>query len=102
MSTQEYIDFLQRGIIVHSYLYYILDKSVISDKDYDTKARELVSYKNAYPDLWKNSEYYEQFGDEYTGATGFTLYDDLSSQQKDIIRAIAGIISDRFAIDVSR
>ena len=89
MSTQEYINFLQRGIIVHSYLYYEADKSVISDKDYDTKARELVSYKNAYPELWKNSEYYKQFGDQYNGATGFTLYQDLNGKQQEIIRAIA-------------
>ena len=71
------------------YLYYEADKSVISDKDYDTKARELVSYKNAYPELWKNSEYYKQFGDQYNGATGFTLYQDLNGKQQEIIRAIA-------------
>lgn len=74
---------------MHSYLYYEADKSVISDKDYDTKARELVSYKNAYPELWKNSEYYKQFGDQYNGATGFTLYQDLNGKQQEIIRAIA-------------
>lgn len=74
---------------MHSYLYYEADKSVISDKDYDTKARALVSYKNAYPELWKNSEYYKQFGDQYNGATGFTLYQDLNGKQQEIIRAIA-------------
>lgn len=74
---------------MHSYLYYEADKSVISDKDYDAKARELVSYKNAYPELWKNSEYYKQFGDQYNGATGFTLYQDLNDKQQEIIRAIA-------------
>ena len=74
---------------MHSYLYYEADKSVISDKGYDAKARELVSYKNAYPELWKNSEYYKQFGDQYNGATGFTLYQDLNGKQQEIIRAIA-------------
>ena len=46
LTTQEYIDFLQRFIIVHSYIYYELDNNIISDKRYDEKAKELVRYKN--------------------------------------------------------
>ena len=92
LTTQEYIDFLQRYIIVHSYIYYELNCNVISDKQYDTKAKELVKYKNDYPDLWKTSMYYKQFGDEYNGATGFTLYYDLTEHQKQIIKSIAFMI----------
>lgn len=95
MTLQDQIDCLQRYIIVHSYLYYSCDSSIISDKEFDTKARELVKYKNDYPDLWKKSEYFKQFGDEYTGATGFTLYSDLNLKQREIIRAIAGILTRR-------
>lgn len=91
LTTQEYINFLERFIILHSYIYYELDDNVISDKDYDTKARELVKYKNEYPELWKTSEYYKQFGDDYSGATGFTLYHDLNGEQKEIIRSIASM-----------
>lgn len=89
LSTQEYINFLQRFIIVHSYIYYELNDNVISDKDYDTKAKELVKYKNEYPELWKSSEYYKQFGDDYNGATGFSLYHELNEHQKEIIQSIA-------------
>lgn len=89
LTTQEYIDFLQRFIILHSYIYYELNDNVISDKDYDAKAKELVKYKNEYPDLWKSSEYYKQFGDDYSGATGFTLYHDLDEKQKLMIQVIA-------------
>ena len=88
LTTQEYIDFLQRFIIVHSYIYYELNNNVISDKEYDAKSKELVKYKNEYPDLWKNSMYYEQFGDDYNGATGFTLYHSLNDRQKKIILSI--------------
>lgn len=88
LATQEYIDFLQRFIIVHSYIYYEKDNSVISDKEYDAKAKELVKYKNEYPDLWKSSMYYKQFGDDYNGATGFTLFHDLDEHQKRIILSI--------------
>lgn len=88
LTTQEYIDFLQRFIIVHSYIYYELNNNVISDKEYDAKAKELVRYKNEYPELWKSSQYYKQFGDDYNGSTGFTLYHDLSDHQKEYIKCI--------------
>lgn len=91
LTTQEYIDFLQRFIILHSYIYYELNDNVISDKDYDARAKELVKYKNEYPDLWKSSEYYKQFGDDYNGSTGFALYLDLNETQKMIIRSIAAL-----------
>ena len=89
LSTQEYINFLQRFIIVHSYIYYELNDNVISDKDYDAKAKELVRYKNEYPELWNSSEYYKQFGDDYNGTTGFSLYHELNEHQKEIIQSIA-------------
>lgn len=91
LSTQKYINFLQRFIIVHSYIYYELDDNVISDKDYDAKSKELVRYKNDYPELWKNSMYYKQFGDDYNGSTGFTLYHSLDLHQQEIIKCIAGL-----------
>lgn len=92
MSTLDYISWLQRYIIVHSYIYYECDDNVISDKQYDAKAKELVKYKNDYPELWKASEYYKQFGDDYNGATGFTLFHDLNDRQQKIIRSIAYVI----------
>ena len=96
ISTQDYINFLQRGIIVHSYLYYELDSSIISDQAFDKKTRELVSLKNMHPDLWKTSEYYYVFGDDYTGATGFHLYYGLTKPKQEIIRAIADILLNNY------
>ena len=58
LSILEYINFLQRYVIVHSYIYYHLDTNVISDREYDAKAKELVRYKTDYPDLWRFSMYY--------------------------------------------
>ena len=89
LTTYERINFLQRYIIVHSYIYYELDNNIISDKEYDVKSKELVKYKNDYPELWIRSEYYEQFGHDYNGATGFTLYHGLTENQQKIIRNIA-------------
>lgn len=93
LTIQEYINFLQRYIIVHSYIYYECNSNIISDKDYDAKAKELVRYKNEYPELWKSSMYYKQFTDEYNGSTGFTLYHDLDPHQQEIIRSIARVIT---------
>ena len=88
LTTQEYIDWLQRYIIVHSYVYYELDNNYISDREYDAKSKELTRLKEEYPDLWKNSMYHKQFTDEYNGSTGFTLYHDLDDRQKRIIQSI--------------
>lgn len=92
LIAQQYINFLQRYIIVHSYIYYELDHNVISDREYDVKSKELVHYKNEFPELWKTSEYYKQFGDDYNGSTGFTLYHDLDNHQKEIIKSIVNFI----------
>ena len=89
LTPQEYIDFLQRFILVHSYIYYELNNNVISDKFYDAKSKELVRLKNQYPDEWKSSMYYEQFKDDYNGATGFTLFYDLPKSEQEKIRRIS-------------
>lgn len=89
LTVQEYIDWLQRYIIVHSYIYYELNDNIISDRVYDAKSKELTRLKEEYPDLWKNSMYHKQFNDDYNGSTGFTLYHDLDDKQKEIIRNIA-------------
>lgn len=92
LSVQEYINFLQRYIIVHSYIYYELNDNLISDREYDAKAKELVMLKERYSDEWKNSEYYKQFSDDYNGSTGFTFYNDLNNHQKEIILSIINSI----------
>lgn len=92
MTTLEHINFLQRYIIVHSYIYYELNDNYISDKDYDSNSRELAKYRDEYPELWNNSMYYKQFGDDYNGATGFTLFHDLDDHQKQIIKSIVNSI----------
>ena len=91
ISIIDHINFLQRFIIVHSYIYYELSDNAISDSLYDKKSKKLVSYKEKYPKLWKSSQYYKQFGDDYNGCTGFTLYHDLDKREKEIIRSIASV-----------
>nr|WP_296955073.1 hypothetical protein [uncultured Mediterraneibacter sp.] len=92
LTTQEYIDFLQRFIIVHSHIYYNLNRNVISDRVYDSRAKELTMYKEDYPELWKSSMYHKQFGDDYNGCTGFDLYDGLDDDEKKKIHRIASSV----------
>ena len=88
LSIQDYINWMQRYIIVHSCVYYFNDDNFISDREYDAKAKELVALKEAYPEEWKNSEYYKQYGDHYIGHTGMDLLVGLSDHQMTIIRSI--------------
>ena len=88
MSIQDYINWLQRYIIVHSYIYYFKDDNFISDREYDAKSKELVALKEAYPEEWKNSRYYIQYGDDYIGNTGCDLLNGLNRKEMGYILSI--------------
>lgn len=45
--------------LVHSYLYYKLDESIIPDHLYDFNCKKLVEYMEAYPDIAQGLPYYK-------------------------------------------
>lgn len=49
----------QRSFLVHSFLYYRLDESIIADHDYDKRCHIMNEIMGAYPKLAEASEYYE-------------------------------------------
>ena len=49
MDTKERIDFLRKEIEDHNYSYYILDKPLISDFEFDQLMSELISLEDQYP-----------------------------------------------------
>lgn len=72
-TCTERIQQLRRAILVHSYLYYAMHRQIISDKEFDDKAYELVQLQRDYPYLSKAVPYeYEAFKD-FDGSTGFDL-----------------------------
>ena len=63
----------ERQILVHSYIYYELDKNIISDATWTKWAFELTELRDRHPDIYEQSEYATTFRD-FDGSTGFDLY----------------------------
>lgn len=84
------INFLQRVILIHSYLYYEKDRSVWSDKKFDEVAKQLACLLEPYTIHWieTNTQYGYAFYD-FDGTTGFLLWDRLKKKDKEQIAGIA-------------
>lgn len=87
------ISFLQRVILIHSYIYYELNNSIWSDKHFDEVAKQLTIMQNNYSKNWikKRTDYGYAFMD-FDGTTGFDLWERLTKRDKRCIIGIAGII----------
>lgn len=83
-------DYLQRQILVHSILYYQMNESVISDKQYDKLCKQLIRLSKKTKN-YNETQYYNAFKD-FTGETGFYLYDRLSNKCKTYLNMIASIV----------
>ncbi len=80
LSERTKINFLQRLIIVHSILYYELDAQVISDKDFDELAKQLVEMSKEFSSI-KETQYYYVLHD-FDGTTGFDINSRLSEKDR--------------------
>ena len=84
------IDFLQRVILIHSYLYYIKDSPVWSDKKFDEIAKQLVQEQSKHSKVWiKQETQYGYIMKNFDGSTGFDLCYKLKEKDKEQISAIA-------------
>ena len=59
-------------IWVHSFIYYKMGTSIISDTMWDKWAKELVELKAKYPNEAKSIKHYDIFAD-FDGSTGFII-----------------------------
>lgn len=75
------MNILERWIIFHSILYYNLDDNIVSDQMFDMNGKQLYSLILTYSKEFKLSKYYYVMSD-YEGASGFGLYERLSSGDK--------------------
>ncbi|SRR5574344_942495 len=77
ITVKDRIKQLRRQMIVHSCLYYRLNTNLISDFDYDSRAKELAFLHKKFPQYMKIGVYDEYFTDwvagEATTYSGFKL-----------------------------
>lgn len=59
-------------ILVHSYIYYQLNDSIVSDSDFDKWSKELVELTNRFPHKASEVIFHEEFKN-FDGSSGFDL-----------------------------
>ena len=59
-------------MLVHSFIYYQLNTSIIEDKTFDKWAYELADAIRNYPEIAKQTPFYNDFKD-FDGTTGYNL-----------------------------
>lgn len=62
-------------VIVHSYIYYVLNSNVISDSRFDTLSKEVATLIKEYPESASEHRDYKLFKD-FDGSTGYSLVGD--------------------------
>lgn len=75
------MELLQRWILVHSYLYYIMDVSIVSDHMYDMNSKQLAEFKTEYPEDWSRARYTYAMND-FDGSTGFGFVEKLEDRER--------------------
>lgn len=89
-TEAEKISFLQRVILVHSYLYYEKDNSVWTDKQYDEVSKQLAEMQKAKTAIWiQNITQYGYAFYDFDGTTGFLLWGRLKDKDKEQIAGIS-------------
>jgi len=72
-SIEELINRRRRQVLVHSFLYYRMNTSIVSDAQYDQWARELAELQARHPEVAKRCAYADAFEDFSESVTGFNL-----------------------------
>lgn len=88
------INFLQRVILINSYLYYEQDSPKISDRLFDSVENQLVYIQNKHSQKWitQHTQYGYAFYD-FDGSTGFDLFSRLTDKDKEYIVILANMIT---------
>ena len=63
LKIAELIQQRRYQMIVHSCIYYHMNNTLITDRQWDQWARELVDLQNRYPEISRNVVFYEDFKD---------------------------------------
>lgn len=82
------MELLQRWILVHSYIYYELNDSIVSDEMYDSNCKQLYDLMKQNKSKLKETRYCKQFRG-FDGSTGFDLIKKCDGELKSIIEQSA-------------
>lgn len=74
---------LQNWVILHSIIYYELDKSIVSDYMFDNNCKQLVQMMQEYPGELTQTTYFYMMSD-FDGSTGFDLPGKVKKQHRDV------------------
>lgn len=86
------LSFLQRKIILYSVMYYEMNESCISDRDYDILSKQYIKMsKTANQSSLERTDYYYCMYD-FDGTTGFDIPDRLKKKDKKRIYQIINAI----------
>ncbi|MBX0320256.1 DNA ligase LigA-related protein [Shouchella clausii] len=71
-EIKELINRRRRQIMIHSCIYYAMDKSIISDHTYDQWCKELAELQAKYPETAAKCVYAKEF-QTFDGSSGYDL-----------------------------
>lgn len=81
-KNQTRMQMLQRWVLFHSYLYYILDDSIVNDEMFDLNCRQLKQMINKNKTEYKQTKYYYCMYD-FDGSTGNGYFERLTEDHKE-------------------
>lgn len=92
LSNLERCSVIQRKILIHSILYYELNKTILTDAEFDKMCRKLLKGKE-YTKNYHKTDYFYVFYD-FDGSTGFDLYHRLEDDDKEYLMHLAELTYD--------
>lgn len=96
-TGEQRIEFLQRVVLIHSFLYYELDHPIWSDAEYDEVSRQLVAEQKPMGKNWvRQHTRYGYVCYDFDGSTGMDLYRRLSKRDQEEIHQIAWMLAQRY------
>jgi hypothetical protein len=78
------MELLQRWILVHSFIYYELNKNIISDEMFDKNSKQLYEMQQKHKAQFKKSRYYYAMHD-FDGSTGNGFIEKLNEYDYDCV-----------------
>lgn len=89
-SEKAKIEYMQRRIIIYSLIYYKLCDSVVSDVEFDSQARQLVSMQKQVGRRWiKDNTRYGYAMYDFDATTGFHIASRLTWEDYSFLMGLA-------------